>query len=398
MAQRPRAEHGGSATDGMRPERQVLLGTEEFFARRTPTFVMASGLLLIGIIGTIDILTGPRLSPSLFYLLPVAVVSWRLGRVMGGVIAVAASVMWFAAEVISDIYPAHSLAPYWNVAVRFGVLFVVAALLATLKQNLQRQRDLADHETHAAEELRAMNDMKDTLLHAISHDLKGPITAIMGSAQTLARGERLELTAEQRVALVNGIWVSGNKLNRIVSDLLDLERLDNGVIEPDCAPADVTALARRLVEQADFLDEHPVRVMGESAVLSVDGGKVERILENLLVNAAKHTPVGTPVLVTVQPQTGGVTLSVEDEGPGIPEELKAAIFQPFRQGTEARTRGTGAGIGLSLVKKFAELHGGTAWVEDRAGGGTAFRVFLPGAVSRPAVPTLRMASTTPVSR
>jgi signal transduction histidine kinase len=398
MAQRPRAEHGGSAPDGMRPERQLLLRTEGFFACRTPAFVMTVGLLLVSIIGTVDILTGPYLSPSLFYLLPVALVSWRLGRGMGGVIAIGASIMWFAAEVTSDVFPAHSLAPYWNVAVRFGVLFVVAALLATLKQNLQRQRDLADHETHAAEELRAMNEMKDTLLHAISHDLKGPITAIMGSAQTLARGEQLELTAEQRVALVNGIWVSGNKLNRIVSDLLDLERLDNGVVEPDCAPADITALARRLVEQADFLDEHPVRVMGESAVLSVDSGKIERILENLLVNAAKHTPVGTPVLVTVQPQKGGVTLSVEDEGPGIPEELKATIFQPFRQGTEARTRGTGAGIGLSLVKKFAELHGGTARVEDRAGGGTAFRVFLPGAITPSAPASVQMASAASLRR
>ncbi len=394
MAQRPRAEHGGVATDGMRPERQLLLRTEGFFVRRTPAFVTAIGLLLVGIIGAIDILTGPHLSPSLFYLLPVALVSWRLGRGMGGVIGIAASMMWFAAEVTSDVYPANSLAPYWNVAVRFAVLFVVATLLATLKKNLQGQRDLADQETHAAEELRAMNDMKDTLLHAISHDLKGPITAIMGSAQTLARGEQLELTAEQRVALVNGIWVSGNKLNRIVSDLLDLERLDNGVIEPDCAPADVTALARRLVEQADFLDGHPVRVMGETAVLSVDSGKVERILENLLVNAAKHTPVGTPVLVAVQPQEGGITLSVEDEGPGIPEELKATIFQPFRQGTEARTRGTGAGIGLSLVKKFAELHGGTAWVEDRAGGGTAFRVLLPGMVAKPAPVNKEVASAT----
>ena len=382
----------------MRPERQLLLRTEQFFARRTPAFVMMVGLLLVGIIGTIDILTGPNLSPSLFYLLPVALVSWRLGRGMGGIIAIAASIMWFAAEVTSDVYPANSLAPYWNVTVRFGVLFFVAALLATLKRNLQRQRDLADQETRAAEELRAMNDMKDTLLHAISHDLKGSITAIMGSAQSLARGEQLQLTSEQRAGLVNAIWVSGMKLNRLVNDLLDLERLDRGLIDPDCAPADVTALARRVVDEADYLGEHPVRVMGEPTVLSADAGKIERILENLLVNAAKHTPVGTPVLVTVRPQKDGVTLSVEDEGPGIPDDLKATIFQPFRQGSEARSRGAGAGIGLSLVQKFAELHGGNAWVEDRPGGGTAFRVFLPGAVSRPAVPTVRIASTTPVSR
>ncbi len=397
MPHRPRAEHETSAPDGTRPERQLLLRTEAFFERRTPAFVMAIGLLLVGIIGTVDIITGPYLSPSLFYLLPVALVSWRLGRGMGGVVAIAASLMWFAAEVMTDVF-AHSLAPYWNIVMRFGVLLFVAALLDTLKQNLQRQRDLADEETRAVGDLRAMNDMKDTLLHAISHDLKGPITAIMGSAQSLARGEQLQLTDEQRSGLVNAIWVSGKKLNRIVDDLLDLERLDRGLIEPDCEPTDILALARRVVEDADFLGEHPVRVEGDPAVLALDGGKIERILENLLVNSAKHTPVGTPVLVAIRPQKDGVTMSVEDEGPGIPEGLKAAIFQPFRQGTEARSSGAGAGIGLSLVQRFAELHGGRAWVEDRPGGGTAFRVFLPGAVSKPAASSVLIAGASSLKR
>lgn len=399
MAQRPRAEPDGVASDGVRPERHLLLRTEEFFARRTPAFVMTVGLLLVGVIGAVDILTGPQLSPSLFYLVPVAIVAWRLGRAGGAVAAVAASVMWLVVELVGDEYPAHSFVPFWNVGVRFAVLFVVAALLDTLRRNLHRERDLADQETRAVEELRAMNDMKDTLLHAISHDLKGPITAILGSAQSLARGEQLQLTDEQRAGLLHAISVSGKKLNRLVNDLLDLERLDRGLIDPDCAPADVTALARRVVDEADYLDEHPVRVSGDPAVLSVDAGKIERILENLLVNAAKHTPVGTPVLVTIRAQKDGVALSVEDEGSGIPEDMKATIFQPFRQGAEARTRGAGAGIGLSLVQKFAELHGGTAWVEDRKGGGTAFRVFLPGAVAKPpAVPTVRIASASPVSR
>ena len=243
-----------------------------------------------------------------------------------------------------------------------------------------------------------MNDLKDTLLHALSHDLKGSITAIIGSAQSLARGEQLQLSEEQRAGLVNAISVSGKKLNRLVNDLLDLERLDRDLIEPDRAPTDVTALARRIVDEADFLAEHPVRVIGEPAVVSVDAGKVERILENLLANAARHTPIGTPVLVTVGPKKDGITLSVEDEGPGVPEDLKATIFQPFRQGADARTSGAGAGIGLSLVQKFAELHGGTAWVEDRPGGGTAFRVFLSGVVAKPTTPSVQIASASAVSR
>ena len=166
----------------------------------------------------------------------------------------------------------------------------------------------------------------------------------------------------------------------MVNDLLDLERLDRGMIEPECEPTDLGELARTIVGEADFLDQHPVRVESASLVLSVDTGKVERILENLLINASKHTPPGTPVVVRLVPDGDGALFSVEDEGPGIPDEVKAAIFEPFKQGEAATANKTGAGIGLSLVRKFTELHGGRAWVEDRPGGGTTFSVWFPGPI------------------
>jgi signal transduction histidine kinase len=127
------------------------------------------------------------------------------------------------------------------------------------------------------------------------------------------------------------------------------------------------------------LDGHPVRVDADSVLVEVDSTKVERIIENLLVNAAKHTPPATPVRVRVTSRADGVELAVEDEGPGIPKELRIEIFDPFRQGPDAG--GQGVGIGLSLVKRFAELHGGSAHVEDRVGGGARFVVWLPGTVS-----------------
>jgi signal transduction histidine kinase len=93
------------------------------------------------------------------------------------------------------------------------------------------------------------------------------------------------------------------------------------------------------------------------------------------VNAARHTPIGTPIHVTVRARADALVLIVEDEGPGIPDELKESIFDPFRQGPGVR--GSGAGIGLSLVRKFAELHGGSAKVEDAPGSGARFVVVLP---------------------
>jgi signal transduction histidine kinase len=99
-------------------------------------------------------------------------------------------------------------------------------------------------------------------------------------------------------------------------------------------------------------------------------------VENLVRNAAKHTPPDTPIWVHVHDDAanGGVVVGVDDNGPGVPDDLKRSIFEPFHRGV---TTAEGSGIGLSLVTRFTELHGGRTWVEDRVGGGAAFRVWLP---------------------
>ncbi len=112
----------------------------------------------------------------------------------------------------------------------------------------------------------------------------------------------------------------------------------------------------------------------EPATASLDAARVERIVENLIRNALRHTPPGTQVDIRVDRTDDGVALLVEDRGPGVSDELKTTIFEPFMRGDSSDG---GAGIGLSLVARFAELHGGTAGVEDREGGGASFRVFLP---------------------
>jgi signal transduction histidine kinase len=132
------------------------------------------------------------------------------------------------------------------------------------------------------------------------------------------------------------------------------------------------------IESLDAAGER-VLVDAEPVELHVDAAKVERIVENLVTNAIRHASAEGTIWVRVEAFEGGALLIVEDDGPGVPEELRATIFEPFRQGPIAATHSPGTGIGLSLVGRFAELHGGRAWVEDRPGGGASFRVFLPGA-------------------
>lgn len=240
-----------------------------------------------------------------------------------------------------------------------------------LSRALQRERI-------ASERLRAVDDLKNTFLQAVSHDLRTPLAAILGLALTLER-EDLQLDEPDVRDIATRIAANSRKLDRMVADLLDLDRLSRGIIEPNLQDADVGALVRDLVEQLPFADGREMVLDIESVTIPVDPPKLERIVENLLVNTLRHTPREACVWVRTRAQEAGALIIVEDDGPGVPAELHQVVFEPFRQGPSPSSHSPGAGVGLSLVARFAELHGGRAWVEDRPGGGASFRVFLPGA-------------------
>lgn len=237
-------------------------------------------------------------------------------------------------------------------------------------------REAYERERQAAERLRSVDVMKDAFLSAVSHELRTPLSVVLGFATTLQQNDLL-LDADDRKIMLDRLAANANKLHQLLADLLDLDRTARGILEPQRSALDVAELVLRVTEEAE-LQGHPLSVEAEPVLLDVDGPKVERIVENLVTNAAKYTPDGTPVRVIVKKQDDGVLIAVEDHGPGIPEALKEAVFEPFQRGPDAPRQATGTGIGLSLVARFAELHGGRAWVEDRPGGGSSFRVFLPG--------------------
>jgi signal transduction histidine kinase len=159
--------------------------------------------------------------------------------------------------------------------------------------------------------------------------------------------------------------------------------MTRNVVDPNRNLVDVTTLIARVVHEAPT-DGHQVTLTTTRPVVAnVDAAQVERIVENLLTNALRYTPEGTRIWLSVVEQDEGVLLVVEDDGPGIEPELREAIFEPFRQGSETVEHSPGVGIGLSLVARFAAMHGGRAWVEERPGGGASFRIYLPAEVERP---------------
>lgn len=236
--------------------------------------------------------------------------------------------------------------------------------------------DITDRK-RAEERLLALDRLKNTLLHTLSHDLKEPLTAILGAASTLERLDD-ELTAEERTSLLGVLANRTRGMSSLLTDLLDLDRLDRGIAEPRRFPVDLGALATELVRQTHVLRGRAVELDVCRCVGNVDAPKVERMLENLLSNAVRYSPREGRIWLRVREAEGGALLVVEDEGPGVPDELKTAIFEPFQRGHETSAL-PGTGIGLSLVARFAEIHGGRAWVEDRPGGGASFRILLPDA-------------------
>jgi PAS domain S-box-containing protein len=236
--------------------------------------------------------------------------------------------------------------------------------------------DSERRERQAADRLRALDEMKNTFLAAVSHELRSPLTSILGTALTLERQDRI--ADDDREDLLARLAANARKLDRLLKDLLDIDRLSRGIVTPQYRLTDVAALVRRTVEALDAVKGRQVYVQTETVLIPVDPAKVERIVENLVANAARHTASDARIWVRVAPKDGGALVMVEDDGPGIPEDVRTTIFEPFRQGPNVSKANPGTGIGLSLVARFAELHGGRAWAEDREGGGASFGVFLPG--------------------
>jgi PAS domain S-box-containing protein len=221
---------------------------------------------------------------------------------------------------------------------------------------------------------KGLDELRENILATVSHELRTPLTSILGFAVTL-RERSATLVESTRSEIVGHLLDQAQKLDRLLSDLLDLDRFRHGPVGSEFRATDVGALVRQIVA-ARPTDGHSIEIHAAPVVAEVDAAKLERIVENLLANALKHTPPGTDVSIGVEADGDGVLLSVDDRGDGIAEHDREAVFELFNRG-DAYENVPGAGIGLALVAQFAAMHRGRAWVEENPGGGASFKVQLP---------------------
>ncbi|MGW1765071.1 ATP-binding protein [Streptomyces sp. NPDC002073] len=248
---------------------------------------------------------------------------------------------------------------------------VLGAFAAQAAVVLDRQRLVGE-----AEEARALaegNRIRTALLAAVSHDLRTPLAAIKAAVSSL-RSEDVEWSEEDRAELLEGIEAGADRLDHLVGNLLDMSRLHTGTVTP-------------LIREIDLDEVVPMALGGvpEGSVdldipeslpmVAVDPGLLERAVANIVENAVKYSPDGTAVLVAASALGDLVEVRVVDRGPGVPDEAKDRIFEPFQRHGDA-PRGAGVGLGLAVARGFTEAVGGTLTAEDTPGGGLTMVLTL----------------------
>ncbi|MBN9009626.1 MAG: PAS-domain containing protein, partial [Rhizobiales bacterium] len=230
------------------------------------------------------------------------------------------------------------------------------------------------------EALEAADAMKNAFIHHVSYELRSPLTNIIGFTQLLADTRVGALNDRQR-EYVGYVMSSSTALLAIVNDILDLATIDAGIMELDLSEVDIAATVDAAVEGVkDRIAEGQLELRrdiprGIGSFIG-DAKRIRQILFNLLANAVEFSRKNGRVLIAARRGDGIVEFTVADEGPGIPTDFLGAVFDPFASRARGEGRG-GAGLGLSIVRSFAELHGGTVDIQSEEGRGATVRVRLP---------------------
>jgi len=232
------------------------------------------------------------------------------------------------------------------------------------------------------EKLQELDRMKADFFASMSHELRTPLTSIKEGTGLLLDGVGGETSEKQR-KLLGILAQESNRLISVVNSLLDLSKMEAGMMNYDFEPSSVDSLIKRAIAEITPLVEAK-QIKLESAIdtplpsVRIDSERILQVLRNLLGNAVKFTPKGGQISITANPANGKLAVSVKDSGPGIPMDSLAAIFEKFNQGSRqgAHVR-QGTGLGLAIAKSIISSHGGKIWAESQLGKGSTFIFVLP---------------------
>ncbi|MBX7127345.1 MAG: DUF4118 domain-containing protein [Cyclobacteriaceae bacterium] len=253
----------------------------------------------------------------------------------------------------------------------FLLYFLIALVNAVLTFKIREAENKARDQEEKAHTIKLYN----TLLHSLSHELRTPISTIVGSVDTL-KEQQQQLTPVQQEQLLSEIEQAGLRLNRQVENLLNMSRLESGMLRLKLDWCDLNELVYQLFDKVD--ETHTHHLVNEAPeglpLFKVDQGLLEQVLYNLLHNAVQYTPPGTRIAVMIRHIGNNCIIQVSDNGPGFTEQDRQRAFDKFYRSPLVQTGGSG--LGLSIVKGFVEAHEGTITLDTAPGGGAQFTIVL----------------------
>lgn len=260
------------------------------------------------------------------------------------------------------------------------LMFISYFFIAMLNGVLTFKIRQAERKARDKEEKEKTIKLYNTLLSSLSHELRTPIATILGTVDTL-KDSGSKLTQEQQLDLYNEIDIAGVRLNRQVENILNMSRLESGILKPKADWCDMQELISSTIQKMNFNIHHQI-VLEENRNLPLfrlDVGFTEQIINNILHNATQYTPEKTFIQITVQHIENNCVVIISDNGGGFPESEIVTIFDKFRRLPNSKTGGSG--LGLSIVKGFTETQGGKVSLKNNERCGATFTIEIPSETS-----------------
>jgi signal transduction histidine kinase len=235
----------------------------------------------------------------------------------------------------------------------------------------------------ALHELREEKDRASKFIVSLSHEMKSPLTTVVALADLLGMNDRGNLHPDQ-IERINVVQQNADRLTLLVNDFLNISKMEAGTFESKPTKFQISELAQDLETSFEPIatgQDHKISVTApdEHQFATADRELLRQAIMNLLTNASKYSPPNTNVSLDIWVDESDLRITVTDEGPGIPQDQRDTVFEPYSQLDNPDVPGTG--MGLAIVRQIIELHHGKVWVEDGVGGGTSFAIWLPEAIS-----------------
>jgi signal transduction histidine kinase len=340
------------------------------------TLLTLSGFVLVILLGLIDYLTGPDLSFVIFYLFPISFIAWFAGKQAGIFIAIASAIAWLLADIMTRPSYSHFIIPYWNVIAECSVFFIVVHIFSMLKTVLEREQNLNKELEQNIKKITELNKEMEAFNYSVSHDLRTPLIVIGGFSRRLLKTSSNKLDTKGREEL-NIIQENVQKMTQFIDELLAFSRSERQQMKLE--DVDMEKLARTILDELKiFVSEKTSINIKDLPPAHGDKIMLHQVYYNLISNAIKFSRHREMAVIEIgcKHEKNGYTYYVKDNGAGFDMRYADKLFNVFQR-LHKEDEFEGTGIGLAIVQRIINRHGGQVWAEGKVDEGATFSFSLP---------------------